>query len=131
MTIEKPQRKYIKYTLSEISPKIKPKGNSSDKKIKIQSGSNKKIKGSQTIKMNKVSEIVKQFEANVDVDNEVAVCAKKEVVMDAFSALMRKKLPGDTLPRTPVRRKIKRLEKNITSKESILPWVTKSGHKGD
>ena len=48
---------------------------------------------------------------------------------DAFEALMGTRQPGDTHAKTPVRKKVKRLE-NITSKNTILPWVTKSGRKG-
>ena len=110
-----------------MSPRLSPKS-----RLKLsQSGKNKsenKI-NSQTIKPKKVAELVNQFEANVDVMNTDDEGIKKVKLRDAFETLMGARETGDTLSKTPVRKKVKLLE-NITSKNTILPWVTKSGHKG-
>ena len=123
----------IKKMSPKISPKIKLKLSHSNKKVKTQSEDKNMIKNnSHSVK--KVKEIVRNFEANtvvnIDANTDKNTDLKKEKYKDAFEALMEHGKTGDTLKKTPVRIRVKRLE-NITSNQSILKWVSKSGRKGD
>ena len=85
----------------------------------------------QTIKPNKkVLEIVRQFESKNVSDMSAKVVDVKESKIDAFEALMNARARGDTQIKTPVRKRVKRLDK-ISSKEcnSVLNWVTKNQPK--
>ena len=117
----------------KISPKIKLKLSHSNKKVKRQSEDKNMIKNS-SHSVKKVKEIVRNFEANtvvnIDANTDKNTVLKKEKYKDAFEALMEHGKTGDTLRKTPVRIRVKRLE-NITSNQSILKWVSKSGRKGD
>ena len=54
----------------------------------------------------------------------------KGETMNAFEALMSGARTGDTQKRTPVRKRVKRLENITSSNTSILNWATKSARKG-
>ena len=84
------------------------------------------IKTDQRLAQSHSSKLVFVLLYNPNTDDEGI---KKVKLRDAFETLMGARKTGDTLSKTPVRKKVKRLE-NITSKNTILPWVTKSGHKG-
>ena len=117
----------------KLSPKLKKKIGSIGKNNKIESENKdtKNIKKDcQTIKPKKVSELIKHFEANVDVDATKNAGNNKVIVMNAFEALMEGRKTGDTRVKTPVRKRIKRLE-NITPEHNLLKWVRKSSQKRD
>ena len=121
----------------KLSPKLSPKA-----KIALKLSQNRdKMKSkdkiedknaSQTIKPRKVLEIVSKFESSITVnkdDIEVKKNVRKGDTKDAFEALMQGRSRGDTQLRTPVRKKVKRLE-SIASNSNILNCVKKSARKG-
>ena len=112
------------------SPKLKKKLSSIGKNGKNESEIKNTKKECQTIKPKKVSELVKHFEANVKVDATENADSNKVTVLNAFEALMEGRKTGDTRIKTPVRKRIKRLE-NITPEQNILKWVRKSSQKRD
>ena len=117
----------------KLSPKLKKKMYSIGKNDKIES-ENKNTKNikkeCQTVKPKKVSELIKHFEANVDVDATENAGNSKVTVLNAFEALMEGRKTGDTCVKTPVRKRIKRLE-NITPDQNLLKWVRRSSQKRD
>ena len=60
-------------------------------------------------------------------DRRVDTDVKKVENMNAFEALMSAGSQGDTLKRTPVRKRVKRLDKIASKNKSLLDWVTKGG----
>ena len=82
----------------------------------------------------KVKDIIGQFEADVikrtDMNTKDSDVKKGDIKKNAFEALMKRDNTGDTPKRTPVRRRVKRLNKITSSNASILDWVSKTDRKG-
>ena len=120
----------------QLSPKISPKLKSTIKTIKLKDkmsskkDKNGKTEGQMIKPFKNVLEIVRQFENKDDSDMNAETVDSKKVKNDAFEALMNARVCGDAQKRTPVRKRVKRLDK-ITSKESspLLNWVTKNQPK--
>ena len=132
------QRRLVKFNslkTKQLSPKLSPKSKTKKKSANIMVNKDKNNKNEselikydknegRTIKGNKVKEIINQLEANKDTDNKNDIGVKVVEPRNAFEALMFGKKTGDTLEKTSVRKKVKRLD-SITSNESILKWVKK------
>ena len=134
--IKRKDIKVVSPRFKRLSPKLSPKlkstlikSNKKDKK-KLNDKNINKIEGQLMNK--KVKTLISHFEANINVNGDVENAdVKKGEAKDALEALMSGARAGDThTKKTPVRKRVKRLENITSSNMSILDWVTKSASKG-
>ena len=127
--------------MSPKSKKLQKRSQVNKIQVKKVSNSDKNIKDrsftqspSIVKKSRKVKELIKCFEAdsieNIEARIDSTVVTEGEKT-DAFKVLMSGR-QGDTRQKTPVRKKVKRIDKVTSGSKSLMDnWVSKLCRKGD